>query len=202
MMENVKHSTHRQRQALATQALIVDAARDLFYKQGYGTTTIDAISTAAGVAVSTVYAIYKNKRGILAAIREAWHQESGQREIYKQALQEPDPVKRLAMAAHATRRQWETSARMVAIYKSAAAVDAEAATELNEAQQGRRAGMARFIHESMPLLRPDLDESQAAAIYLSLTRSEIYEEFVEIFAWQPEAYEKWLVNVLCQQLLP
>src|SRR5688500_16939482 len=202
MMENVKHSTHRQRQALATQALIVDTARDLFYKQGYGTTTIDAIAAAAGVAVSTVYAIYKNKRGILAAIREAWHQESGQREIYKQALQEPEPVKRLAMAAHATRRQWETSARMVAIYKSAAAVDAEAAAELNEAQQGRRAGMTRFIHDSMPLFRPDLDTERATAIYLGLTRPEIYEEFVEIFAWPPEAYEEWLAKVLCQQLLP
>ena len=202
MMENVKRSTHRQRQALATQSLIVDNARDLFYKQGYGTTTIDAIAASAGVAVSTVYAIYKNKRGILKAIREVWHQESGQREIYKQALQEPDPVKRLAMAAHATRRQWETGARMMAIYSSAAAVDVEAAAELNEAQQGRRANVTHFIHDSMALLRADLDESRAAAIYLSLTRPEIYEELVEISTWQPEEYEVWLAGVLCQQLLP
>src|SRR5690349_14176585 len=135
-MENVKKLTHRQRQALATQQMIVDAARDLFLEQGYGTTTIDAISTRAGVAVSTVYAVFKNKRGILKAIREAWHQQSGQRDIMAQAKQEADPQHRMDLAAHAARRQWETSATMTAIYDSAASSDAEAAAELQVALQG------------------------------------------------------------------
>src|SRR5690349_5681045 len=110
-MENVKKPlSYRQRQALVTQQLIVDAAQSLFLEQGYGATTIDAISARAGVAASTFYNIYKNKRGILKAIREEWHQESGQRELYNQALQEPDPQRRIELAAKATRRQWETSA--------------------------------------------------------------------------------------------
>src|SRR5690349_15353760 len=104
--------THRQRQAQATQALIVAVSRDLFLRQGYGTTTIEAIAAEAGVAVSTVYAIFKNKRGILRAIREGWHQESDQRTIYQAALAQSDPAERLALAAHATRRQWETGAAM------------------------------------------------------------------------------------------
>src|SRR5262245_39417849 len=116
-MENVKKLTHRQRQALATQQLIVESARDLFLEQGYAATTIDAISAKAGVAVSTVYAVFKNKRGILWAIRQAWHEESGQREIYQQALRESDPARRLELAAHATRRQWETGASMMQIYE-------------------------------------------------------------------------------------
>ena len=66
---------HRQRQALATQQLILETARALFLEQGYGITTIEAIAAAAGVAVSTVYAVYKNKRTLLKAIREAWHLE-------------------------------------------------------------------------------------------------------------------------------
>lgn len=73
-MNYVKPPTsHRQRQALATRQIILEAARKLFIGQGYGGTTIEAISAEAGVAVSTVYATYKNKRGILKAIREAWH---------------------------------------------------------------------------------------------------------------------------------
>ena len=83
-MEKVKSKlTHRQRQALATRELIVDAACELFLAQGYMATTIEAISARAGVAVSTVYAVFRNKRGILQAIRERWHQESGQRDIYQ-----------------------------------------------------------------------------------------------------------------------
>lgn len=42
--------THRQRQALWTRRLIVDAARELFLEQGYSATTIEAIAEEAGVA--------------------------------------------------------------------------------------------------------------------------------------------------------
>lgn len=202
-MENVKGSlTYRQRQALVTQHLILDAARELFLKHGYGTTTIEAISAKAGVAVSTVYSIFKNKRGILKAIREAWHQESGQREIYQAALDEPNPQRRLELAAHATRRQYETGAVMMAIYDSAAEVDLDAAAERDEAFAGRRANLSKFITESASMLRPSLSAEYAAAVYLALTRREVYRELVEVFGWSPDEYEMWLAQVLKQQLLP
>lgn len=202
-MKNVnKQLTHRQRQALATQQIILDAARDLFREFGYGLTSIEAISERAGVAVSTVYSIYKNKRGILSAIREAWHQESGQRALYQAALNESDPERRLELFAKATRQQWEASADMMAIYQGAAAVDPEAAAELKEALVGRRANLSRTIGETAAMLHPDLTSQQAAAIYLALTRAEVYLELVEGFGWLPDDYEVWLAKTLKQQLLP
>ena len=197
-----KPLTHRQRQALATQRLIIETARDLFLEQGYGITTIEAIAAKAGVAVSTVYAVYKNKRTILKAIREAWHLESGQRDIYQQALRETDVRRRLALAAHATRRQWESGAAMLLIYTGAAAVDPEAAAELKEAEDGRRRFMVAFIQQTAPMLRPAMDPAQASAVYLSLTRSEVYRELVMVAGWSPEVYEHWLAEVLISQLLP
>jgi hypothetical protein len=154
------------------------------------------------VAVSTVYGIYKNKRGILKAIREGWHQESGQGEIYEQALQEKTAARRMELAANATRCQWETSAAMMSIYASAAAVDSEAAAELKEALAGRRAGMTHFIDETTSMLRPNLNKQRATAIYLALTRPEVYLELVEVFTWSPDEYETWLGETLKQQLLP
>ncbi len=202
-MENVKSPlTHRQRQALATQKLIVDTARELFLEQGYGSTTIEAISAKAGVAVSTVYAVFRNKRGILKTIREEWHLESGQRDINRQVLQESDPRRRLEMMAHATRRQWETGATMMAIYNSAAAIDPEAAAELQEALHGRRTYLSNAINEMASMLRPDLTPGRAAAIYLGLTRPEVYQELVNVFGWTPNEYEAWLAAILKQQLLP
>jgi AcrR family transcriptional regulator len=202
-MNEVKQPlNHRQRQALATQQMIVDAARDLFLQQGYGVTTIDAIAAQAGVAVSTVYAVFKNKRGILKAIREAWHQESGQRTIYAQALTENDPQKRMELAAHATRRQWETGGNMIAIYKSAADVDAEAASEMQESLAGRRRGMQHFISESTPLIRSDLAVEKATDLFLALTLAEIYQNLVGQSNWTPDEYEAWLAQTLKQQLLP
>jgi AcrR family transcriptional regulator len=201
-MEKVKSTlTHRQRQALATRQLIVDAACELFLVQGYMPTTIEAISAKAGVAVSTVYAVFRNKRGILQAIRERWHQESGQRDIYRQAMEQPDPKRRLELAAYATRRQWETSGAMMTIYQAAAAVDPDAAAELSTALQGRRTFLTQFIGDMAEQLRPDLSTARAVALFYALTQPTIYQELVAVDGWSPEEYEVWLAATLQQQLL-
>jgi AcrR family transcriptional regulator len=201
-MKPVKQNlTHRQRQALATRMLIVATSRELFLQQGYGTTTIDTIAVQAGVAVSTVYAIFKNKRGILRAIREAWHEESGQHDLYQAALEETEGGTRLELAARATRRQWETGASMITIYRGAASIDPEAAAELEEALQGRRAHLDHFIEASQPLFHPALTRRQATAIFRALCLAEVYEELVHHGGWSPEEYEQWLATALKQQLL-
>ena len=194
--------THRQRQALWTRRLIVDAARKLFLERGYAVTTMDAIAKEAGVAVSTVYAIYKNKRAILRAIREAWHEQTHAREINEEASREPDPERRLRMVAHATRRQWEAGGTLVAIYQGAAAADREAAAELKEALRGRRAALDRVVEGMEATLRPDLDAARAAAILRALCRAELYRELVEESGWSPDEYEAWLLETLKEQLLP
>lgn len=202
-MEHVKTKlTHRQKQALATQTLIVDTARRLFLEQGYHATTIEMIAAEAGVAVSTIYAIFRNKRGILQAMREAWHLESGQRDIYAQAREESDPEKRLALAAHATRRQWETGAALTRIYNAAASADSEAAAELAVALEGRGKNLTAFIEEMAPDLRPGLGAERAAEIFLALTMAEIYDTLVRQRGWTPDEYETWLTTLLRQQLLP
>ena len=201
-MEKVKSKlTHRQRQALATRELIVDAACELFLAQGYMATTIEAISARAGVAVSTVYAVFRNKRGILQAIRERWHQESGQRDIYRQAMEQSDPKRRLELAAYATRRQWETGGAMMAIYQAAAAADPDAAAELSTALQGRRAFLTQFIDAMSEQLRLDLSSTRATALFTTLTQPTIYQELVGEEGWSPEEYEVWLAETLQQQLL-
>ena len=201
-MEKVKGTlTHRQRQALATRALIVDAACELFLAQGYMVTTIEAISTRAGVAVSTIYAVFRNKRGILQAIRERWHEESGQRDIYRQAMEQSDPKRRLELAAYATRRQWETGGAMMAIYQAAAAADPDAAAELSTALQGRRTFVTQFIDAMSEQLRLDLSSTRAAALFSTLTQPTIYQELVGEEGWSPEEYEVWLAETLQEQLL-
>lgn len=194
--------THRQRQALETRELIVGAARELFLKRGYAATTIEAVAARAGVAGSTVYAVFKNKRGILKALRENWHRTSQAKDIYAEAGQIGDPERRLERYAHATRRQWETGGVFITIYTGAAAADPEAAAELQEALGGRRENVGRWLEEAAPLFRRDLQPRQISAIYLALTRAEVYQELVEVWGWSADAYEVWLAEVLKQQLLP
>jgi AcrR family transcriptional regulator len=194
--------THRQRQALQTRRLIVDAATKLFLERGYGVTTMEAIAAEAGVAVSTVYAIFKNKRAFLKEIRSAFLDQAHTREIHEEARRQRDPERRLEMIAHQSRRQWEVGGSMIVIHEGAAAVDLEAAAELREAQGGRRWIMNRFVGEMKDALRPDLDAGRAAAILLALAQPEVYRELVEVAGWSPEQYEAWLAETLKEQLLP
>lgn len=63
-------SERRREQADETRRRIIQAAHDLFVGQGYGRTTISQIAGAAGVAVETVYAAYRNKPTLL---RQVWY---------------------------------------------------------------------------------------------------------------------------------
>jgi AcrR family transcriptional regulator len=194
--------THRQRQALWTRHLIVEAAKGLFLERGYAATTMDAIAKEAGVAVSTVYAAYKNKRTILRAIREAWHEQTRAREINEEASRQPDPERRMEMVADANRRQWEAGSALVAIYQGAAAADREAAAELAEALRGRRTALNRVVEGMEAPLRPGLDPARAATILRALCQQELYRELVEESGWTPDEYESWLFETLKGQLLP
>ena len=163
---------------------------------------MDAIAKEAGVAVSTVYAAYKNKRAILQAIREAWHEQTRAREINEEASRQPDPGRRLGMVANATRRQWETGGAVIAVYQGAAAADREAAAELAEALRGRRHALDRVVEGMEGSLRPGLDADRAAAILRALCRPEVYRELVGDSGWSPDEYEAWLSQTLKDQLLP
>lgn len=58
----------RARKALATRHRVLDAAEILFVRDGYAAATIAAIAEKADVAVQTVYAVFGNKRAILAEL--------------------------------------------------------------------------------------------------------------------------------------
>ena len=180
----------------------MEAARRLFLERGYGVTTMEAIAGEAGVAVSTVYAIFKNKRAFLWEIRSDLLDQARTREIHEEAREQEDPELRLEMMAHQNRRQWEFGGSMIAIHEGAAAVDREATAELREVLSGRRRIMTRFVQEMKEALRPDLDASRATAILLALCQPAVYRELVEESGWSPGEYEAWLSEALKEQLLP
>lgn len=203
-MENVKRQnqlTLRQRQAKATRNMIVEAAQELFLERGYTGTTIEAIAEQAGVAVSTVYAVFGSKRGILRAIRNTWHERTQIREVAYGDFQAASPQERLEQLAQATRRQWESGADVIAIYTGAADADPKAAAELGEALAGRRKGLTSFAKSLEPHLRPGLDLTHAAAILHALCLPEVFEDLVRRSGWTAEEYQDWLLRTLKRELL-
>lgn len=194
-------STLRQRQAQATADMIVAAAKALFLQQGYTGATIEAIAGRAEVAVSTVYAVFGSKRGILRAIRMAWHERSQIRDVTYGDPGEAGPEERLEQLAQATRRQWESGAEVIAIYNGAAAADPEAAAELSEALQGRAKAMVNFAKSLAPHLRPGLDAARAAAMLQAFCLPEVFNQLVRQSGWSADEYQAWLSQALKRDLL-
>ncbi len=193
--------THRQRQAQETHKIIVTAAQALFLEQGYICTTIEAIAERAGVATSTVYAIFGSKRGILRAIRDTWHERTHIREVLSSSPMNANPDERIGQLAEATRKQWEMGAEVTAIYTGAAAADPRAAAELTQALTGQREGLHSFAKSLEPHLQSDLDVEHAASILQALCLPEVFDELVRHSGWSAVEYQIWLVKTLKSQLL-
>jgi len=194
-------TTHRKRQAQVTRNMIVAAAQALFLEQGYICTTIEVIAERAGVAVSTVYAIFGSKRGILRAIRDSWHERTHIREVIYNSRPSASPEELLDKLAEATRRQWELGAEVTAIYTGAAAADPRAAAELTQALAGRREGMQSFAKRIESHLRAGLDATRAAAILHAMCMPEIFDELVRHASWSPDEYQAWLAQTLKRNIL-
>ena len=192
---------YRKQQALATRARIAAAAQRLFRAQGYAATSMEAIAAEAGVAVSTVYAIFRNKRSILGAICEAWLEEAQIRPLLEQALADGDVRRRLATAARWTRQQWEQGADVLPLLRAAAQDDPEVATMLAGWIEDKSRAMAHFVASLDGALRPGLDTGRASDLFDALTIPELYRDLVTRAGWQPGEYEQWLAGTLAWQLL-
>lgn len=191
----------RQQQALGTRNRILDVARTLFFSQGFAGTSIEAIAAEAGIAASTIYAIFRNKRSILAAICEAWLETAEIRPLLSASVHEPDLRKRVAIAAHWTRQQWEQGSQVVPLLNTAAQTDADVAAMLGEWQEEKSKAMEHFVQSLDGSLRCGLNMAQASDRFDALTIPEIYNDLVNRSGWSPEAYEAWLAAILADQLL-
>jgi AcrR family transcriptional regulator len=190
-------SSLRQRQAAATRLRVTRAARRVFTARGYSSATIAEVAKAAGVAVPTVYKLYRSKRGLLAAVIEGWRSE------FVPAAFEAvpaDPPAALAFWAQTIRRQWQNGLD-IATLLTAAASEPEVRDELSARLKVRDAWVHRVAEIIEPSLAPGLTSAQAAALLSALALPELYRELVIVRGWTPDAYQAWLERTLTSQLL-
>ena len=173
------------------------AARRVFTARGYSPATIAEVAKAAGVAVPTVYKLYRSKRGLLAAVIEGWRSE-----FVPEGFEAvpADPAAALAFWAETIRRQWQHGLDIAALL-TAAASEPEVADELSARLKVRDAWVRRVAEIIEPSLAPGLTSAQAAALLSALALPELYRELVIVRGWTPDAYQAWLERTLTSQLL-
>ncbi len=191
------------------RAAVVEAARGLFLERGYGATTIEAVSELADVPVATVYRLFASKQGILKALLDVSiagdddRVPIAARPEVRSLLADPDPGRQIEGLVQVAAR---VNTRVGPIYRilvSAAGVDPDAASLLDQLtrqrQQGQRS-VARSLARAAALA-PELRERDAADIIHALVSPEVYRLLVLDRGWTVRRYERWLTSTLTAQLL-
>jgi AcrR family transcriptional regulator len=201
--------TLRAEQAEQTRRRIVDAARELFLKNGYSATTIAEISEQAGVAVETVYSRFRSKSNLLRAILEIGivDGDDGRDLLEHPAVAEirsaPDQRTQVQLLAAFSRGILERTYTAHRVLRSAAATDLDAAKLQQRDTQRRCAGQRRYIAmlQEKAALRTGLTPEDAADTYSALANPSTFAFLVDERDWTPEKYQHWLADTLARLLL-
>jgi AcrR family transcriptional regulator len=202
-------SPRRREQAAETRRQILEAAQQLFERDGYAGTSMAAIASAAGVSLKTVYLAFETKSGVLRAL---WHlllrgeRDSipvGEQSWYRAVLEEPDPHRQLRLNLRNSRMVKIRAGAILEVIRGAASGDPDIGalwsriqTEFHENQ--------RAIVQSVAdkgALAAGLDVAAATDILWALNQPSLYAQLTGERGWSPERYERWLGDLLCSQLL-
>jgi AcrR family transcriptional regulator len=207
MMRAVKRpydSTRRQEQARETRLAIVHAAHDLFVSNGYGRTTIADVARAAGVAVETVYAAFKNKPTLL---RQVWYVhfrgDEDDAPLYDRAemqeiLAEPDLTTRIrkhAVFVTATNRR---IAPLLVALAGAAASEPGAAAMLDEWAERRIDVATKYAHAAAATGQLRISEDECRDVLFATMDGALWQRLVAERGWPDERYAAWLGRLWAQ----
>jgi AcrR family transcriptional regulator len=195
------HSPKRERQGRQTREQIVEAARLLFARDGYAKTTVEAIAREAGVSAQTVYASVGSKRAIVGALIDRMEIEGGNEELRRMLMSTEDPREQLRAIVRFNRRLFERGRDILKI-AMATRVDAEVESLWQEGEARRREGQARWVRAWVEagVLRPGLDEGEAADVLWALTGPDVYGLFIVDCNWPGLKFEVWLFETLKSRL--
>jgi len=189
--------------AEATRAAILQAARSLFARRGIDKVTIAQIGEKAGVAASTIYALYKSKDGILRELMKA--SLFGARYQSAHSLLEgvSDPVRMIELTAHVARAIYESESADLGLLRGASSFS-PALKKLEREFETMRYDMQE---ERLRLLfaqsrnKRGLDFEEARRILWMFTSRDVFRMLVQEGAWTAEQYQGWLARTLLDALV-
>jgi AcrR family transcriptional regulator len=197
------HSRVRQRQAEETRTRILSAARLLFEQQGYAVTTLEAIAELADVSPKTIAAVFGSKHALLAQVINPDAFSLRFQQLLEELRATEDPARRLALVAQITRQAYEPLVSSLELLRTAEAITPDLAELAQQVEARRRQNQARLIAalHDQGVLRPGLSTEEATDVLWTLTSYEVYRLLVVQHRWEPVRYERWLVQLLIDQLL-
>ena len=200
----------RAESARRTRLTILEAARELFLSAGYVQTTIEQIADRAGVSRPTVFTSVGNKATVLKDLRDvtlAGDDEPVpimQRDWFQEAFAETKPARSIELHARNVTRIYKRYAALDEVVRQAAATTEELAGFWNTTERQRKMGATAFVdslRRKTPL-RDGLTRRTAVEVLWVVGAVDPYLRFVRDCGWSPDAYQAWLAQTWCDELLP
>jgi AcrR family transcriptional regulator len=191
---------NRREQARQTRLRVLEAARRLFVRHGYASTSIQALAEEAGVAVQTVYASFGSKREVLkelfdaSVVGDAEAVPLVERPEWQAWQAESEAERQINLFARAQRVVSERAAEVLHVLSAAAASDPEIAHMHQEAEDARYEDQRRLadLLYRRDQLREGLTPKRAADMIWTLAGPGPYTDLVRHCGWNGEDYEEWL----------
>lgn len=181
---------------------IADAARRLFRRKGFESTTVEAIAAEAGYAVQTVYFHFKSKAAIVQYLVERMRAETIT-PAFERSMEDQPAESRLGAQAAITRQTAETWWDLYEVLRSASRSDVTLVALVAEMDSGRLYGQ-RLLAKALAArgeLGPGVDVAAATDVIWTLASEDTYRRLVVERKWSPRRYEAWLKRCLIRELL-
>lgn len=207
-MSTVKRTDKRTERSRQTRAKIVTAARELFLEHGYGATSLQDIADRAGVAVQTIYFVFRNKRALLKELVDTTIAGDDvaiatmDRPWFRAACDAATATDQLRQHVRGTRHILDRVAPITKLVETAATIDPEIATMWPNEEDPRftvHSAAARAL-VAKPDARPGVSAAMAADLLYGLLGPGLYLTFVRDRSWSPAKWETWTYDTLRGQL--
>ena len=200
----------RLEQSNNTRQAILDAARFQLLERGYRATTIADIARRAGAHVDTVYTLVGRKPALLRELIEQAISGTDkaipaeQRDYVSAIRAEPDPRRKIAIYAHATREIHARLAPLLLALRDASTTEPDARAVWDEISERRAKNMRELAKdlESVDGIRAGLSIAEAADTIWVTNSAEVYVLLTTERGWPPDRYERWLADTWSRLLLP
>lgn len=204
------NSSRRSAQARQTRRLVIEAARNLFFQNGYSITTIEAIAREAGLAPETIYAAFGSKPAILRELLNVSLVGDDspvpllQRSYILSAKEETDQRHLIATFAENISQIMTRVSPVFALMRATAVSDAEVAALQARVLKNRTEGIGFFVQQLARIgpLRAGLEVEPATITAWTLSSAEVFDLLTAGQGWTREQYVAWLAEALERLLLP
>jgi AcrR family transcriptional regulator len=202
-------AVRRAETARQTRRAVVDAAADLYLRDGFGRTTVDAVAAAAGVSRKTVFRAVGGKVELLklaidwATTGDDEDVPMAERAEIADLAAQTNGAAIIARWAALTAAIGSRVAGLSLVLTEAAGVDAAARHLRVQTQAQRHLGATAFAEflGSRRLLRADLSAQQAADLVWLYSDPAIYHRLVVDRNWGHTEFVAWLARTGSSELL-